>query len=101
MLKKWKSPIRKVPSVDMKLVAQSYFEALWDTCTLVATPPVWTALLGHDQDRRPNIGTVPVKTGRLAIMHDGTHTRLLKGIHWIHAQDLGSIKVLNFLLVTS
>ena len=33
-----------------------------------ATPPVWTALTGHERDRRPENGTVPVKTGRLATM---------------------------------
>ena len=33
---------------------------------MCATPPVWTALAGHDRDRRPNNGTVPVKMGRLA-----------------------------------
>ena len=69
--------------IVMKLVVQDYFEDFWNICKLVAfssltvaplavscaTPPVWTALPGHDRDRSPNIGTVPVKTGRLATMH--------------------------------
>ena len=50
----------------MKLVVQDYFEALWNTCKLVAfssltvaplavscaTPPVWTALPGQEAKYR-------------------------------------------------